>query len=74
MRLRSIGLAAAAVALPGATAAQQALSRPVVLTGPFKLAFPWTRDHDQGMFEYACHEGNRYPRHSRRSSAARSTS
>ena len=31
---------------------------PVVLTEPFKLAFPWTRDDDYQMFEYACHEGN----------------
>jgi len=31
---------------------------PVVLTAPFKLAFPWSRDDDYGMFEYACHEGN----------------
>ena len=31
---------------------------PVVLTEPFKLAFPWTRNDDYGMFEYACHEGN----------------
>jgi len=31
---------------------------PVVLTAPFKLAFPWTRNDDYGMFEYACHEGN----------------
>ena len=31
---------------------------PVVLTAPFKLDFPWTRNEDYGMFEYACHEGN----------------
>ena len=31
---------------------------PVVLTGPFKLDFPWRRNDDYGMFEYACHEGN----------------
>jgi len=31
---------------------------PVVLTAPFKLAFPWSRNDDYGMFEYACHEGN----------------
>ncbi len=31
---------------------------PVVLTAPFKLAFPWTRNDDYELFEYACHEGN----------------
>jgi len=31
---------------------------PVVLTAPFKLAFPWSRNDDYEMFEYACHEGN----------------
>ena len=31
---------------------------PVVLTVPFKLDFPWTRNEEYGMFEYACHEGN----------------
>ncbi|TIX50664.1 hypothetical protein [Alteraurantiacibacter aquimixticola] len=34
------------------------VSDPVVLTEPFKLAFPWTRDDGYEMFEYACHEGN----------------
>ena len=31
---------------------------PVVLTQPFKMGFPWTRDDDYQPFEYACHEGN----------------
>ncbi|MFC3100122.1 hypothetical protein [Altererythrobacter lauratis] len=31
---------------------------PVVLTEPFKMGFPWTRDDDYQPFEYACHEGN----------------
>ena len=31
---------------------------PVVLTAPFKLDFPWRRNDDYGMYEYACHEGN----------------
>ncbi|HEX6992733.1 MAG TPA: hypothetical protein VF339_01160 [Gammaproteobacteria bacterium] len=31
---------------------------PVVLTAPFKLEFPWTRNDDYKIFEYACHEGN----------------
>ncbi|MBT2135805.1 hypothetical protein KK137_15815 [Croceibacterium sp. LX-88] len=31
---------------------------PVVLTAPFTLRFPWTRDETYKLFEYACHEGN----------------
>lgn len=31
---------------------------PVVLTAPFKIAFPWTRNDAYQPFEYACHEGN----------------
>ena len=31
---------------------------PVVLTAPYKLDFPWVRNDDYGMYEYACHEGN----------------
>ena len=31
---------------------------PIVLTAPFKLAFPWHRNEDYEVFEYACHEGN----------------
>jgi len=31
---------------------------PVVLTGPFKIAYPWARNNDYKPFEYACHEGN----------------
>lgn len=31
---------------------------PVVLTAPFKIAFPWTRNESYELFEYACHEGN----------------
>jgi hypothetical protein len=27
-------------------------------THPFTIAFPWKRDADYKMFEYACHEGN----------------
>ena len=30
----------------------------VVLTGPFKIAYPWTRNNAYKPFEYACHEGN----------------
>ena len=31
---------------------------PEVLAGPFKMAFPLTRDESYEPFEYACHEGN----------------
>ncbi|WP_120077803.1 hypothetical protein [Aurantiacibacter odishensis] len=31
---------------------------PVVLTQPYTLAFPWSRDDSYEMFEYGCHEGN----------------
>jgi hypothetical protein len=31
---------------------------PVVLTGPFTISYPWTRNDKYKAFEYACHEGN----------------
>jgi hypothetical protein len=31
---------------------------PEILTGPFKIAYPWTRNNAYEPFEYACHEGN----------------
>jgi hypothetical protein len=31
---------------------------PVVLTGPFTISYPWTRNDNYKSFEYACHEGN----------------
>ena len=31
---------------------------PVVLTAPWKLSFPWTRNDRYKLYEYACHEGN----------------
>lgn len=31
---------------------------PGAFTAPFKLAFPWRRNEDYKLFEYACHEGN----------------
>ena len=31
---------------------------PKTYTRPFTLQFPWRRDSNYGMFEYACHEGN----------------
>ena len=35
-----------------------AVEDPVVLTRPWKAAFPWKRDPDYYLYEYACHEGN----------------
>jgi hypothetical protein len=35
-----------------------AVEDPVVLTEPWKAAFPLTRDEDYRIFEYACHEDN----------------
>jgi hypothetical protein len=31
---------------------------PVVMQTGYKLDFPWLRNSDYGMYEYACHEGN----------------
>ncbi len=31
---------------------------PEVLTGPWKMAFPWRRNDQYKIYEYACHEGN----------------
>lgn len=31
---------------------------PVVLTAPFTISYPWTRNDKYKSFEYACHEGN----------------
>lgn len=31
---------------------------PVVMEGHYKVDFPWQRNQDYQMFEYACHEGN----------------
>ena len=31
---------------------------PEVLTTPWKMSFPWTRNDHYQLFEYACHEGN----------------
>ena len=31
---------------------------PVILTGGFKIGYPWRRNNDYAPFEYACHEGN----------------
>ncbi|HUF71445.1 MAG TPA: hypothetical protein VMR74_00960 [Gammaproteobacteria bacterium] len=32
---------------------------PVVLTGPWRAAYPWKRDSEYRFYEYACHEDNR---------------
>jgi hypothetical protein len=31
---------------------------PDILTAPWKMSFPWTRNEKYQFFEYACHEGN----------------
>ncbi|HEY6816721.1 MAG TPA: hypothetical protein VI168_14370 [Croceibacterium sp.] len=31
---------------------------PTILTGKFKIGYPWRRDNAYEPFEYACHEGN----------------
>ena len=31
---------------------------PLVMEGTYKVDFPWERDSDYEIFEYACHEGN----------------
>lgn len=43
---------------PGQVYYEAWVEDPVVLTGGFKLGFPWTRDDEYQPFEYACHEGN----------------
>jgi hypothetical protein len=30
----------------------------VILTGGFKIGYPWRRNNAYAPFEYACHEGN----------------
>jgi hypothetical protein len=37
---------------------EMSVEDPVVLTRPWKAAFPLKRDPDYYLFEYACHEGN----------------
>jgi hypothetical protein len=34
------------------------INDPGVFTAPFKIAYPWTRNSNYKLFEYACHEGN----------------
>ena len=31
---------------------------PDVLTAPWRMSFPWTRNDGYKLYEYACHEGN----------------
>ena len=37
---------------------EAAIEDPDVLTTPFKISFPWTRNEKYRFFEYACNEGN----------------
>lgn len=34
------------------------IADPVMMTEPYKIDFPWTRNPEYRFFEYACHEGN----------------
>jgi hypothetical protein len=43
---------------PGGLYYEAWIEDPVVLTGPFKIGYPWARDNAYEPFEYACHEGN----------------
>ena len=43
---------------PTRSSTKRTVDDPVVLTGPFTIAFPWTRNDNYKIFEYACHEGN----------------
>jgi hypothetical protein len=43
---------------PGKLYYEAWIEDPVVLTAPFKIGYPWVRNDDYNMFEYACHEGN----------------
>ena len=43
---------------PGVLQYEARIEDPVVLTAPWKLSFPWTRNDKYKLFEYACHEGN----------------
>jgi hypothetical protein len=44
---------------------------PTILTGPFKIAYPWARNNAYEPFEYACHEGNTLVIHNIRSTSPR---
>jgi hypothetical protein len=37
---------------------QVTIDDPGTWTRPWTISFPWKRDQEYGMFEYACHEGN----------------
>jgi hypothetical protein len=37
---------------------QMTVNDPTTWEAPWTLEFPWQREDDYGMFEYACHEGN----------------
>ena len=43
---------------PGTLQYEAWVEDPDVLTGPWKMAFPWTRNETYRIYEYACHEGN----------------
>jgi hypothetical protein len=37
---------------------EMTVNDPTTWTAPWTFQFPWHRDENYGMFEYACHEGN----------------
>jgi hypothetical protein len=43
---------------PGKLQYEARVEDPVVLTAPFTISYPWTRNDSYKSFEYACHEGN----------------
>ena len=43
---------------PDALQYEARIEDPVVLTAPWKMSFPWTRNDKYKLYEYACHEGN----------------
>jgi hypothetical protein len=45
---------------------------PGTWTRPWTMAFPWHRDENYTLFEFACHEGNRAMAHTLAAEAAQS--
>jgi hypothetical protein len=43
---------------PGTIQYEAKVEDPDILTAPWKMSFPWTRNDHYRFFEYACHEGN----------------
>jgi hypothetical protein len=43
---------------PGTLQYEAKVEDPAVLSAPFTISYPWTRNDKYKSFEYACHEGN----------------